>query len=192
MRFKMLSTLVVTSLFLTACGGSDSSLSARKLSCSSTHSGDLISDCGTDSATLKSGVESLDIVKGKRTETINLNCLEGSVAGTSIADYNTGEVSISVSGTNGDISCKMYFTSPLVNTITTQQDIDELLEWGDDPQAPDFISSDCPQEILDDTGSSDDITEDMIKSCSGSLQIDFDFTDTNNKNHLFTLKYTIK
>ena len=193
MHFKTLFSVVVASLFLTACGGGGSSLAAaKKLSCSSTHSGSLIPDCDNESAKLKSGIESLDIVKGKRTETVDLNCTDGSIAGTSIADYNTGEASFNVSGTNGTVSCKMYFKSPLVKTITTQQHIDELLEWGDDPQDPNFTSSDCPEEILDETVSAADISEDMIKSCSGSLQVDFDFTDTNNKSHLFTLKHTIK
>ncbi|MCF6189829.1 MAG: hypothetical protein L3J51_05090 [Cocleimonas sp.] len=187
MHFKTLFSVIVASLFLTACGGGGSSSNAKKLSCSSTHSGDLIPDCDTESTMLKSGVESLDIVKGKRTETVNLNCTEGSVAGTSIADYNSGEVSIDVTGTNGDISCKMYFTSPLAKTITTQ-DIDELLEWGDDPA--DRTSTTCPDDVLDNDSS--DITEDMIKSCSGSLQVDFEFTDSNEKEHEFTLKYTIK
>lgn len=199
MIFRTMFGLVIASTLLTACGGgSDSSSSessrsnndTKKLSCTSTYSGDLVPSCDTESASLKSGIESLTIVKGTRTKTMDIKCNEGAVVGTSIADYKSGDVRINISGIKTD-SCKIFLTAPVTKTINSQQDIDELLDWGNDPDYEDpNMNSNCSKAVLD--NSSSEITESMIRACSGSLKIDFKFTDADNKDHLFTLKHTIK
>jgi len=193
MHLKIIFTIIVSSLLITACDSN----TEKKLSCTpTTHSGSLIPNCDTDSAKLESSVESLNIIKGKRTKTVDLTCNDGSIAGGSITDYNVGKTTINVSGSTS-ASCEMNFNPSPLNTnkkITTQEEIDALLEWGEDPQDASYDSSTstCPEEVLDNIFSPNDISDGMIQACKGSFKVDFEFTDENDINHSFTLNYTIK
>jgi len=190
MLFRIIFSLVISSLLLTACGGG--SKAKKKLSCTETSDGDLVANCKTETVDLKDGADSLVITDGTRTEKLELNCNGKTVKATTTANYLTGKIDISAEG-ESTVACDMTFTSPLDATLISNKDVMDLVEWGEDPQDPSYEGSNipCPDDVLNEDPAGD-IPPEMVAQCTGYIQADYDFTDNTNKHHKFTIKYTIK
>ena len=144
---------------------------------------------------LAENVQSLEITQLIKTETMkgNVTYDEGESAifdGITTYDYQKGTQHIkgdyTYNGEQHTIDCVETYSTILPKTITTEEDISNLLEWeGDD--LGEYTATTCPDSYYEESDEELDMEdENTIWSGNANINTNYTLTDSTNKQHLLS------
>lgn len=142
---------------------------------------------------LLTGIDTLTITQIKRVENFVINEVQAKGSDITTYDYKAGtvhhNVDVVAKGETYKYNCTETFSSPLPDTLTDEDSINNLLEWEGDENH--LIKTTCPKSYYDEGEEEDE--DDFTKGTMNSLT-NYTLTDSNNKTHLITesATYTIK
>jgi len=142
---------------------------------------------------LASGLNTLTITQLKRVENFAVDSTSAKGVGVDTYDYKAGTVhhtaDATVDGKPYKYNCVETFPSPLPETLTDTNSIENLLEWEGDEN--NLIKTTCPKSYYEEDDDSED--DNLGKGTINSL-INYTLTDSDGKKHLLsvTTSYVLK